>query len=436
MSDTIIKIDGLGKSYQIGSSHARRENYTALRDVLVEKAKSIADYKNWKNARQNTSEFWAIKDINLEIKRGEKLAIIGKNGAGKSTLLKILSRITAPTTGSVSIEGRVSSLLEVGTGFHPELTGRENIYLNGSILGMSQREIKQKFDEIVDFSGIEKFIDTPVKRFSSGMRTRLGFAIAAFLQNDILILDEVLAVGDAAFQKKCLGRMEEISHSQGRTILFVSHNLAAVQDLCDTGVLLSDGQILKTGHVDDCIMAYNELISGGGSGYFWSKKNEPSHILKDIQDISIEELSLVNKENAIFPGPYRNDNLPYFKINIGALDAGVDVGFLISDEYGQSVFASTCLDCGEEENPLQHDIDPKTGKACIKVKIPNHFLNEGYYRIYPLAFFRNGGSVLHPKRQNDLPYLDLTIQGGLSRSPFFQNKREGVNAPLLQWEKA
>ena len=226
MSDTVIRVENLSKKYILGKQ--KQERYTALRDVLVDEAKSfgrqVLNPFGKKPPLPAIEEFWALKDVSFEIRQGDRIGIIGRNGAGKSTLLKILSRITEPTTGRVSIKGRVSSLLEVGTGFHPELTGRENIYLNGSILGMGKVEIKKKFDEIVAFAEIEKFLDTPVKRYSSGMYVRLAFAVAAHLEPEILIVDEVLAVGDAQFQKKCLGKMEEVGR-EGRTVLFVSHNM-------------------------------------------------------------------------------------------------------------------------------------------------------------------------------------------------------------------
>jgi lipopolysaccharide transport system ATP-binding protein len=244
MSDTVIRVENLGKKYIIG--HQQQERYTALRDVITNKVKSISSLLNPKAKSENPAfeEFWALKDVSFDIKQGDRVGIIGRNGAGKSTLLKILSRITEPTTGSIKIKGRVASLLEVGTGFHPELTGRENIFLNGAILGMGKEEIKRKFDEIVAFAEVEKFLDTPVKRYSSGMYVRLAFAVAAHLEPEILIVDEVLAVGDAAFQKKCLGKMEDVSAKEGRTVLFVSHNMAAIQNLCQRVVWLNQGQLI------------------------------------------------------------------------------------------------------------------------------------------------------------------------------------------------
>lgn len=260
MTKSAIQIKNLGKSYTISHKGTKGSSYVALRDVLAEKAKTLFTPSSWFSKGMKTEEFWALKDINLDIQKGDKVAIIGHNGAGKSTLLKILSQITEPTTGEIKINGRVTSLLEVGTGFHPELTGRENIYLNGSILGMTHAEVKQKFDEIVKFAGVEKFLDTPVKRYSSGMRMRLGFAVAAHLESEILIIDEVLAVGDAEFQKKCLGKMDDISKSEGRTILFVSHNMGAVKALCNKGVVLNKGKSLYQGNVNDAVNCYFERI--------------------------------------------------------------------------------------------------------------------------------------------------------------------------------
>lgn len=255
MSDYIIKVENLSKSYLI---QHQQERYTALRDVLASNARHLGQRLLGRSNGHSPSqeEFWALNDVSFEVKPGERVGIIGRNGAGKSTLLKILSRITEPTRGRVRIRGRVASLLEVGTGFHPELTGRENIYLNGAILGMSRAEIKRKFDEIVAFSEVEKFLDTPVKRYSSGMYVRLAFAVAAHLEPEILVVDEVLAVGDAAFQKKCLGKMEEVA-GEGRTVLFVSHNMGAILNLCSSGLFLKNGKIDFCGDAKDAIQRYN-----------------------------------------------------------------------------------------------------------------------------------------------------------------------------------
>jgi len=260
MSNCVVKVEGLSKKYTL--RHEQRERYTALRDVLTNKAKSLgrrmaAPFVRGSGPCTNSSqeEFWALKDVSFEIEQGDRVGIIGRNGAGKSTLLKVISRITEPTSGRVSMKGRVASLLEVGTGFHPELTGRENIFLNGAILGMSRAEIRRKFDEIVDFAEIERFLDTPVKRYSSGMYVRLAFAVAAHLEPEILLVDEVLAVGDIEFQKKCIGKMEKVSGDE-RTVIVVSHSMSTVKALCSKAMLLDRGVMKVMGQVDTVVAEY------------------------------------------------------------------------------------------------------------------------------------------------------------------------------------
>ena len=258
---TVIQIDNLSKLYRLGTIGSGTFQNDLIRwwakiRKLDDPLQKVGE-RNIQNKTGNSDLIWALKDINLDVSKGDILGIIGKNGAGKSTLLKILSRITSPTTGSVKIKGRVASLLEIGTGFHPDLTGRENIYLNGAILGMFRNEIDQRLDEIIDFSGIERYIDTPVKRYSSGMYVRLAFAVAAHLNSDILIVDEVLAVGDYAFQKKCLGKLDDIS-TDGKTVIFVSHNMSTIQSLCSRACLIDQGQMLKVGSVKDIISIYYE----------------------------------------------------------------------------------------------------------------------------------------------------------------------------------
>lgn len=278
-----IKIEGLSKKYVL--RHETAEKYVALRDVIAGGARKLirglrhplggVDVKD-----AGVEEFWALNDVSLEIPQGERIGIIGRNGAGKSTLLKILSRITEPTQGKVQLNGRVASLLEVGTGFHPELTGRENIFLNGAILGMSKSEIRRKFDDIVEFAEVERFLDTPVKRYSSGMYVRLAFSVAAHLESDILIVDEVLAVGDAGFQKKCMGKMESVAND-GRTILFVSHNMGAISELCTSAALLHKGRLLDQGAVPQIIEQYSRLtLNDQESGvHFDDDERKPSSIL-------------------------------------------------------------------------------------------------------------------------------------------------------------
>jgi lipopolysaccharide transport system ATP-binding protein len=262
--DVIIRAENIGKRYTL-NHQGSTGGYRKFSDTLIHAAKAPLRWFHPSsfNHQPSQEDFWALKDINFEVKRGEVLGIIGRNGAGKSTLLKILSRITEPTTGRITLNGRVASLLEVGTGFHPELTGRENIYLNGAILGMHRAEIKAKFDEIVAFAEVEKFLDTPVKRYSSGMYVRLAFAVAAHLEPEILIVDEVLAVGDNEFQKKCLGKMESVSTQEGRTVLFVSHNMGAISQLCTRGLLLRDGQVKGFGSAQEIIRDYTLTVSTG-----------------------------------------------------------------------------------------------------------------------------------------------------------------------------
>lgn len=286
----VVKVEGISKAYHIGKLDDQNENLVnAIVKTLVKPFKNYKEILSLKKIDENSKDktlFWANKDISFELRKGEVLGIIGKNGSGKSTLLKILSRITLPTKGRIEIEGRVASLLEVGTGFNPNLTGAENIFLNGTILGLSKKEIERKYDDIIAFSGIEEFINTPVKRYSSGMKVRLAFAVAAHLEPDILIIDEILAVGDAEFQKKCLGKMEEVTATQGRTILFVSHDMVAVKKLCTRALLLHKGHLIKEGTPDEVVEFYlqNENIYSQSNQYFntENRKGAGSFVLTGI----------------------------------------------------------------------------------------------------------------------------------------------------------
>jgi lipopolysaccharide transport system ATP-binding protein len=287
MSDAVIRVENISKKYILQHQVGGRSRYVALRDVLAHKAKSLFQ-KNRLDA--NREEFWALKDVSFDIKQGEAVGIIGRNGAGKSTLLKILSRITKPTKGRIEIEGRVASLLEVGTGFHPELTGRENIFLNGAILGMHRAEIKKKFDEIVAFAEVEKFLDTPVKHFSSGMYVRLAFAVAAHLEPEILIVDEVLAVGDMEFQKKCLGKMEQVTGKGGRTVLFVSHNMDLISKLCSRALLLTSG---RAGALDAVETVTRDYI---GQANAVSSQFQAMNPNRAIQSIAVDHDALLKEK--------------------------------------------------------------------------------------------------------------------------------------------
>jgi lipopolysaccharide transport system ATP-binding protein len=283
MSDVAIRVENLGKKYHIRHQQAAR--YTALRDVIADRFRRV--FRRPEPAPGGSpaiEDFWALKDVSFEVKRGEVIGIIGRNGAGKSTLLKILSRITEPTEGRVELDGRVASLLEVGTGFHPELTGRENIYLNGAILGMTRTEIRRKFDEIVAFAEVEKFLDTPVKRYSSGMYVRLAFAVAAHLEPDILVVDEVLAVGDAQFQKKCMGKMQDATRNYGRTILFVSHNMSMVRSLCTRGVVLENGCLGFDGKSEDALVHFAHLPDRSTENSIALEVSRPSILRVEVDE--------------------------------------------------------------------------------------------------------------------------------------------------------
>lgn len=347
MSDNIIEVRNLGKKYIINH---QRESYTSLRDVMANKVKNFGKKKLQTGEKE---EFWAIKDVSFDIKQGDKVGIIGRNGAGKSTLLKLLSRITEPTTGSIAIKGRVASLLEVGTGFHPELTGRENIYLNGAILGMHRQEIKKKFDEIVEFAEVEKFLDTPVKRYSSGMYVRLAFSVAAHLEPEILIVDEVLAVGDAQFQKKCLGKMGDVS-KEGSTVIFVSHNLSLIKSLCKLGIYFSDGMAKGMDSIDNVIQKHT-MHGLNNMAYFTDK---PVQQLEAIQKgDTIEIVAKYNLEKFC-----KRVLIP-------------NLGFVIYDIQGTPI-------CGI--NPLRDNCDLQQEynlKGEVKVTLKNPKFLNGMYNI-------------------------------------------------------
>ena len=320
MSKPIITVEHLSKSYIL--KHQNTERYTALRDVLTNAAKGL--FRAEKPQQPSKETFLALNDISFEINEGDRVGIIGRNGAGKSTLLKVLSRIVAPTKGRITIEGRVASLLEVGTGFHAELSGRENIFLNGSILGMSKEEIKKKFDEIVAFSEVERFLDTPVKRYSSGMYVRLAFSVAAHLDPEILIVDEVLAVGDAAFQKKCLGKMDDVSKT-GRTILFVSHNMQMIQKLCNRGILLNKGSLSLAGSIDAVVKNYLESAYENQSVFEIAPPNDltiPGYItcvqIEDLEGSLINEIA-IGKAFRIKIKFKLNKRLDHFIIGLGII---------------------------------------------------------------------------------------------------------------------
>ena len=343
MAKTVIKIENLNKIYRLGEvgtgtlSHdlerwwkmnilGQEDPYTKVGTINDRTQKAVKG-----------EHVAALRDINLEVKEGEVLGIIGKNGAGKSTLLKILSRVTSPTTGTVKVKGRMASLLEVGTGFHPEMTGRENIYMNGTIMGMRKWEIDKKLDEIVEFAGVAKYLDTPVKRYSSGMTVRLGFAIAAHLEPEILIVDEVLAVGDAEFQKKAIGKMQEVSHEQGRTVLFVSHNMAAVKNLCNYGIVLSNGAIDFKGEVDNCISSYSSHDNQYNSIPIVNVEDKKR--IKGNQH-AIKRVWIENKDNNPSRVFFMGEKMNFcFEFNLIKNYDNIDVGFGIENVFGNRIFS-------------------------------------------------------------------------------------------------
>ncbi len=382
MSSTVIKVENLYKEYKLGVishgtlTHDLQSMWARLRGK--EDPNSLISHHHSQDAEKDS--FLALKDVSFEVKAGERVGIIGKNGAGKSTLLKIISRITSPTKGEIKIKGRIGSLLEVGTGFHPELTGRENIYLNGAILGMSRREIDRKLDEIIDFAGIEKHIDTPVKRYSSGMNVRLGFAVAAHLEPEILVVDEVLAVGDAEFQKKALGKMESVSKGEGRTILFVSHNMTAVQQLCNSAILLNAGKVTQYANTKEVISSY--LTSGVYSrqGRKWENINSApgdDKIRLFYADVIFEDKSALNVP--IDRDFYIIFDFINYKNNINNISYSIHV----LDRSDVMVFGTNSIASANSiKNPGNYLNKPlPKGKYRIKIKIPGNLLNDQTYKI-------------------------------------------------------
>ena len=385
MSDIVISAENLGKKYIIGHQN-QQESYTALRDVVGRTIKGLArSAQDMIHGRaivpgDNLEDFWALKDINFEIKRGEVVGIIGRNGAGKSTLLKILSRITEPSEGRVTIKGRVASLLEVGTGFHPELTGRENIYLNGAILGMTRAEIRKKFDEIVAFAEVEKFLDTPVKRYSSGMYVRLAFAVAAHLEPEILVVDEVLAVGDVEFQKKCLGKMKDVA-GNGRTVLFVSHQLGMVSQLCKHGLLLSSGELAMKGLVRDVIDKYINAAQDDMNELLVSEKFIES---TRAAILTINTLTQDNQPSSEFAW----DDTVRIRINICLREyiPGLCIGISLTNRIGFVV--TTWV------KKINEIIDKNTGEFFVDLDISTKYIAPGSY-VFNVALFLVKGKVYH-----------------------------------------
>ena len=366
MSDYAIKAEGLGKKYLL-RHQAAGKRYVALRDVLAEKTKSLFSRRKPEAGNpKSVEEFWALQDVSFEVKPGEAMGIIGRNGAGKSTLLKLLSRITEPTAGCVRLRGRVASLLEVGTGFHPELTGRENIFLNGAILGMHRMEIKNKFDEIVGFAEVERFLDTPVKRYSSGMYMRLAFAVAAHLEPEILIVDEVLAVGDAQFQKKCLGKMQDVSQKEGRTVLFVSHNMSAIGELTQRCLYLEAGKIKAAGATSAMVQQYLSFAAEKG-GVFQSKSTQSPRVDRvEIKTSRASQVQISGEPMEI-----------HFTIEHGGTRQAMCFSFQLINQFGTPVAHCWIYD---QDRPICRE----GSHTVLKCRIPKLHLNVGtfYLRTY------------------------------------------------------
>jgi lipopolysaccharide transport system ATP-binding protein len=420
MSNAIITVESLGKKYQILHQGESRRS-TTLREALTLKAASLVRGLTRSNGRRpggesesasTREEFWALRDVSFEVKQGEVLGVIGRNGAGKSTLLKVLGRITEPTEGRVHMRGRVASLLEVGTGFHPELTGRENVFLNGAILGMSRVEIKRKFDEIVDFSGVEKFLDTPVKRYSSGMYVRLAFAVAAHLEPEILIVDEVLAVGDAQFQKKCLGKMQDVATKEGRTVLFVSHNMTAVRSLCGRIILIKSGQLAGDGLPDEIIQAY------------------VSHGFQELLQRKWDALSAGKSlaKNGLYLKEARID-LDSASEGIIRVDTPFTLSFCVQSEREVTVNLSPhySLIGGEvifNAPSPQHELRP--GNNWFVCSMPANLLNDGVYSVQVMIVSDSTPIQV----VNDALVFEVH---DLPRNGAWYGKWPGVVRPLLEW---
>ncbi len=405
----ILEIQNISKKFKI--SH-EQQPYLSLRDSMANIFKS----------KKSTEDFWALKDVSFNVEQGDTVGIIGKNGAGKSTLLKILSKITPPTGGKIICRGRIASLLEVGTGFHPELSGRENIFMNGSILGMRKTEILKNFDAIVDFAGVDKFIDTPLKHYSSGMQLRLAFAVAAFLENEILIIDEVLAVGDAEFQKKCMGKMEDVSRS-GRTILFVSHSVNALKTLCEKGIYLKDGIVEVDSNMNEALKNYLNIDIKKGNHFVREKKN-------NNKQCEILEVKLYNEQNNLSSDFYTSEdiNIEVTWENRGGVP--VTPNLELHNLFGYKIFWTTDAVIDANGNKKS-----KIGIYKSTVKIPKHLLNCGEYLLHI------GLDVASPIKNydcliNEIFFIvkDSLANPTLAKGGFSFNSNEFALLPTFDWK--
>jgi lipopolysaccharide transport system ATP-binding protein len=397
---SIIEVENISKQFIIG--HETNERYTTLRDEISKRTKKIFSFSSKESnlGLQLSKEiFFALKDINFRIQQGDRLGIIGRNGAGKSTLLKILSRITEPSSGRITIRGRVASLLEVGTGFHPELSGRENIFLNGAILGMSRTEIRRKFDEIVAFADIEKFLDTPVKRYSSGMYVRLAFAVAAYLEPEILIVDEVLAVGDVEFQKKCIGKMEDVSRNEGRTVLFVSHNMEALSRLCKTALLLEKGEMIAYSDTESII-----------SKYLLSRKNNREYSRNGTKEIQVTDILIKNKDEMI------SDTIVTFE------NCTMEMRCICHAEKVNNVSFAICLNNVQDHRITSiwtaykaQTFNISKGEFVVKFKVDNLKIIPGDYEI--ITYIETNGREIERIDNYDRLFVKYTNNFGCTVEP-------------------
>ena len=424
----VIEAKGISKKYEIG--HQSQPTYRTLRDDIANRFSTLIQRIGLGRGstihgteRGAVEEFWALRDIDFTVRQGDRLAIIGRNGAGKSTLLKILSRITEPSAGRVSIRGKVASLLEVGTGFHPELTGRENIFLNGAILGMTKSDIQKRFDEIVAFAEVEKFLDTAVKHYSSGMYVRLAFAVAAHLEPEILIIDEVLAVGDVHFQNKCLGRMEAIGN-EGRTLIFVSHNMGAVERLCTYAIALHSGRISV---LSDNVASVVRTYLGDGQGSLAPDWVNTGGLFDNdwIYPISIQ---LLGRSGASIDPPVRHDEEVWVRIQvlIRKYDPALHIGYAIYTESGELLYWSYHTDSDEVDWP---SLSP--GVRTITSMLPAQLFNEGNFRVELLAGLHNRVWIFEPGQSG--PKIWLEVRGGFGSSPYWISRRAGILAPVIKW---
>ncbi|NJL86672.1 MAG: ABC transporter ATP-binding protein [Leptolyngbyaceae cyanobacterium SM1_1_3] len=415
MGETVIRVENLSKKYLL--RHEQAGQYKTLRDAIVSGASSLKQRLSGQSVKAKREEFWALKDVSFEVKQGEVVGIIGRNGAGKSTLLKILSRITEPTAGRVSIRGRVASLLEVGTGFHPELTGRENIFLNGAILGMSRVEINRKFDEIVAFAEVEKFLDTPVKHYSSGMYVRLAFAVAAHLEPEILIVDEVLAVGDASFQKKCLGKMEQVG-KDGRTVIFVSHQMDMIQNLCSYCFLIEDGSIANGGLPSLIVEKYLQY-SDSQQKLSFSVQEDNNLPLQITHGKLLNSKGTPESKFDLF-----EDIIVYIEYKVNTSKSGMIINLEIK-RNGTALFLS--FDTDQDTHKLE---SRETGKYFSEIKLPNPLLKSGFYSIDLATGIANLKTF---QRLNDILQFDVELTSKPSSFLSYADKRPGLIAIPLKW---